>query len=154
MTEYELRRAATAAAQREADRHAQYLADQHRRREEQLHAQRRERMAALQQALHTTFGAAIEHELGGRHMLVGDDILMDAVYEVAVGDVVLRLRHVRDEVHEPWVCEAVVGGTRVPIKTVPDRADVNRDRLLLALHAVYGGSDVSTERMQRAVGGA
>jgi hypothetical protein len=148
MTEYELRRAAAAAEQREQDRHAQYRADQQRRREEQFQAQRAERLATLRSALYTTFGATIEHELGGSYTVVGDPILMDVVYEVPVGDVVLRLRQVRDEGAEPWVCEAVARGTRVPVQVVPDQVEVNRDRLLLALAAVYGGAARSAEGRQ------
>jgi hypothetical protein len=57
---------------------------------------------------------------------------MDAVYVVPVGDVVLRIRQVRDEMLEQWMCEAVVCGTRLPVKVIPERVAVNRDRLLLA----------------------
>jgi hypothetical protein len=150
MTEYELRRAAAAAEQREQDRREQHLRDHQRRRDEQRQALRRERITALRTALHTTFGADIEQALGGRFTVVGDEVLMDVVYEVPVGDVVLRLRQVRDEEAELWVCEAVAGGTRVPVKTVPDRVAVNRDRLLLALHTVYGSTARSAGGRERA----
>ncbi len=150
MTEHELRQAAAAAQQREQDRREQYLRDHQRHRDAQRQALRRERITALRTALHTTFGADIEQALGGRFTVVGDEVLMDVVYEVPVGDVVLRLRQVRDEEAEPWVCEAVAGGTRVPVQAVPDQVEVNRDRLLLALDAVY---DRVGER-QRTVGGA
>ncbi len=153
MTEYELRRAAAAARQREQDRHAQYLHDQQRRREHQLQEQRAERIAALRSALHTTFGPELERDLGGSYGVVGDEILMDAVYVVLVENVVLRLRQVHDEGYALWVCEAVAGGTRRPVKTVPDRVAVNRDRLLLALDAVYHALDASTSTAQRSVGG-
>ncbi len=115
MTENELRRAAAAAAQRKQDRHAQYLQDHQRRRDQYVEEQRTARIAALRSALQTTFGADLEQALGGRYTLVGDEILMDAMYDVPVGDVVLRVRQVRDEVMEQWVCEAVArraGGGR------------------------------------------
>ncbi len=150
MTEYELRRAAAAAEQREQDRRAQYRHDHQRRREHQLQAQREQRIAALRRALHATFGVELERDLGGSYGVVGDDILMDAVYDVPVADVVLRIRQVRDEVMEPWVCEAVAGGTRVPLHTVPAWVEVNRDRLLLALAAVY--HDAAGASGERAVG--
>jgi hypothetical protein len=150
MTEHELRRAAAAAAQREQDRREHYLRDHQRRRDEQLQAQRAERITALRTALHTTFGADIEQALGGRATIVGDDILMEAAYEVVVGDVVLRIRQVREEDGEPWVCEGGTPGTRAMIDPVGEWVAVNRDRLLLALAAVY---DSARER-QRTVGGA
>ena len=76
---------------------------------------------------------------------------MDAVYVVPVGDVVLRIRQVRDEMLEQWMCEAVVCGTRLPVQVIPERVAVNRDRLLLALDAVYGGAAGATGGRQRAV---
>ncbi len=150
MTENELRRAAAAAGQREQDRRAQFLQDQQRRREHQLQEQRAERITTLRNALHATFGTDLEHELGGIYTVVGDEILMDAVYEVPVGEVVLRLWQVREDGTEQWVCEAGTRGTRTVVDTVPERVEVNRDRLLLALHAVYSGSEGG---LQRAVGG-
>ncbi len=152
MTENELRRAAAAAEQREQHRRAQYLVDQQRRREEQVHAQRMERIAALRSAVHATFGADLEHALGGSYTVVGDPILMDGVYEVAVGDVVLRLRQVRDDEMEQWVCEAGARGTRAVVDVVPELVEVNRDRLLLALAAVYGEAEGSVGAPQRVVG--
>ncbi len=77
---------------------------------------------------------------------------MDAVYVVPVGDVVLRIRQVRDEMLEQWMCEAVVCGTRLPVQVIPERVAVNRDRLLLALDAVYGGAEGATGGRQRVVG--
>jgi hypothetical protein len=150
MTEYELRRAAAAAEQREQDRREQHLRDHQRRRDEQRQALRLERITALRTALHATFGADIEQALGGRVTVVGDEILMEAVYEVPVGDAVLRIRQVRDEVVEDWVCEGGPPGTRAVVATVEAGVAVNRDRLLLALAAVYG----STEEQRRTVGGA
>ncbi len=150
MTEYELRRAAAAAEQREQDRREQHLRDHQRRRDEQRQALRLERITALRTALHATFGADIEQALGGRVTVVGDEILMEAVYEVPVGDAVLRIRQVRDEVVEDWVCEGGTPGTRAVVATVEAGVAVNRDRLLLALAAVYG----STEEQRRTVGGA
>ncbi len=150
MTEYELRRAAAAAEQREQDRREQHRRDHQRRRDAQRQALRLERITALRTALHTTFGADIEQALGGRFTVVGDEVLMDVVYEVPVGDVVLCIRQVRDEEAEPWVCEAVAGGTRVPLHTVPAWVEVNRDRLLLALAAVY--HDAAGASGERAVG--
>ena len=70
----------------------------------------------------------------------------------AVGDVVLRVRQVQDEVMEQWVCEAVARGARAVVDVVPERVEVNRDRLLLVLHAVYDHPAGSTG--QRAVGDA
>jgi hypothetical protein len=154
MTENELRHAAAAAGQREQDRRAQYLQDQQRRREHQLQEQRAERIATLRSALLATFGPGMEHELGGSYTVVGDEILMDVVYEVLVGDVVLRLRQVREDGTEQWVCEGGARGTRAAVDTVPERVEVNRDRLLLALHAVYSGSEGAAGGTQRAVGGA
>jgi hypothetical protein len=152
MTENELRRAAAAAAQREQDRHAQYLQDHQRRRDQYVQEQRDQRIATLRSALHATFGAELEGDLGGSYGVLGDLCLMDAVYDVRVADVALRIRQVRDEVMEQWVCEAVACGTWAVVQIVPERVEVNRDRLLLALHAVYGGSDVSSEGMQRGWG--
>ncbi len=152
MTEHELRRAAAAAEQREQDRHAKYLQDQQRRRDHEFQAQCAQRTADVRSAVQMTFGPELERALGGRYHIVGDRCLMDAVYDVLVADVVLRLRHVRDEVHEPWVCEAVASGTRVPVKVIPDRAEVNRDRLLLALHTAYSGAAGSAGGPQRVVG--
>ncbi len=68
------------------------------------------------------------------------------VTQHTIYEVVLRLRHVRDEVAEQWACEAVARGTRAAVDTVAERVEVNRDRLLLALHAVY-------EDSERSVGG-
>jgi len=153
MTEYELRRAAAAAEQREQDRQAQERRDYQRWRDAQRQAQRAERLGTLRSALHTTFGTDIEQTLGGRSTLVGDDILMEAVYEVPIGDVVLRIRQVRDDVSEQWMCGAVAGGTPVPVKVIPERVEVNRDRLLLALDAVYRGSEGSAKLRQRSDGG-
>jgi hypothetical protein len=153
MTENELRRAAAAAKQREQDRHTQYLQDQQRRRDQYVEEQRTARIATLRSALQATFGADMEHALGGSYTLVGDEILMDAVYEVRVGDVVLRVRQVREDGTEHWVCEAVARGTRAVVEVVPERVEVNRDRLLLALAAVYGGSEGFTQDQQWAVGG-
>ncbi len=152
MTENELIYAAAAAQQREQDRRAQYLQDQQRRREHQLQEQRAERIATLRNALHATFGAELEHELGGSYTVVGDPILMDAVYEVPVGNVVLRLRQVREDLIEHWVCEAVARGTRTAVEVVPELLEVNRDRLLLALHAVYRAAEGTAGSIQRVVG--
>ena len=154
MTENELRRAAAAAAQREQDRHAQYLADHQRRRDQYVEEQRTARIATLRSALHATFGAGIEHELGGHYTVEGDPILMDAMYDVPVGDVVLRVRQVQDEGVEQWVCEAVARGTRAVVDVVPERVEVNHDRLLLVLHAVYDHPAMSTGQRQQAVGDA
>ena len=153
MTEYELRRAAAAAEQREQDRREQHRCDHQRRRDAQRQALRLERITALRTALHATFGADIEQALGGRSTVVGDEILMDVVYEVPVGDDVLRIRHVRDEVAEDWVCEGGTTGTRAVVATVGEWVEVNRDRLLLALAAVYRGSEGSARLSQRSVGG-
>jgi hypothetical protein len=153
MTERELRRAAAAAGQREQDRRVQYLRDHHRRRAQHIQAERAERIATLRCALHATFGVELEHALGGSYVVVGDEVLMEAVYEVPVGDVVLRIRQVRDDVDEQWMCAAVAGGTPVPVHVVPDWVAVNRDRLLLALDAVYRGAEGSARLRQRSVGG-
>ena len=103
---------------------------------------------------YTTFGAELERVLGGHYTVEGDPILMDAVYVVPVGDVVLRVRQVRNEVTEEWVCEVVARGTRAAVEVVPEQVEVNRDRLLLALHAVYRGPAGAAESIQRAVGNA
>ncbi len=152
MTEHELRRAATAAEQREQDRQAQYLRDQQRQRDHAFQVQCQQRTADVRSAVQATFGPELEHDLGGRYHIVGDRCLMDVVYDVLVADVALRIRQVRDEVHEPWVCEAVASGTQVPVKTVPDRVEVNRDRLLLALHTVYASTAGSAGSRERAGG--
>jgi len=154
MNEYELRRAAAAAEQREQDRHAQYLQDQQRRRDHQLQAQREQRIAALRNALHATFGAELERDLHGSYGALGDLCRMDAVYDVVVADMVLRIRQVRDHVDEQWVCERVVGSIRVPVKVIPEQVAVNRDRLLLALHALYARPMLADTPLQRAVDGA
>ena len=148
MTEHELRRAAAAARQREQERQAQYLHDQQQRRDQYVQEQREQRIAALRSALHATFGAELEHDLGGSYEIVGDVILMAAVYDVCVAGVALRIQQVRDDVSEQWVCEAVAGGTQVPMKVIPEQVEVNRDRLLLALHAVYGGAEGSGGEQQ------
>jgi hypothetical protein len=152
MTEHELRQAA-AAERREQDRQAQYLRDHQRRRDHHLHAQREQRIAALRSALHVTFGPELEGDLHGSYGALGDLCRMDAVYDVVVADVTLRIRHVQDDVLEEWGCEAVACGTRAVVAVVPGLVEVNRDRLLLALDAVYRALDASTGSAQRSVGG-
>jgi len=153
MTENELTSAAAAARQREQDRRAQYLQDQQRRRDLQLQEQRAERIAAMRSALHTTFGVDIERELGGSYTVVGDLNLMDGVYDMQVADVALRIRQVRDDMAEQWVCEVVASGMRASVDAIPDLVEVNRDRLLLALHGLYYRGDTSAGAFQRSVGG-
>ncbi len=74
---------------------------------------------------------------------------MEAVYEVPIGDAVLRIRQVRDDVSEQWMCGAMASGPQMPVKVIPERVEVNRDRLLLALHAVYRNAG----EWERVVGG-
>lgn len=152
MTENELTRAAADARQREQDRRAQYLQDQQRRRDLQLQEQRAQRIAAMRSALHTSFGADIERELGGSYAVVGELHLMDGAYDIQVADVTLRIRQMRDDIAEQWVCEVVASGTRASVDAVPDLVEVNRDRLLLALHALYCRCDTSDGTLQRSVG--